>query len=168
MKRLILPILVLTILNIKAQNIDTLNQIVISNAGEVLESENYVLNFTLGEFAIETLESDETMLTQGFHQTDPSDSISVVATQAVSFDTEIIVYPNPFQNVINIEMNFLNGRSIEIRLFDGVGKILQNRNHLIRSNTIELDVSEYPNGVYYLEITDNKEHKKQSTKIIKS
>ena len=115
MKKIIFSILILLSLNSKAQ-IDTLNQIVIANAGEVIESQNYILNFTLGEFMVETFNSGQSILSQGFHQVDSLISTSI--REISGFKHEIIAYPNPTQDFITLEFNFIKQRSIEIHLLN--------------------------------------------------
>lgn len=68
----------------------------------------------------------------------------------------IIVYPNPAKDIITIS-NLENNSTISI--FDAVGRIYYTSNSLIKN----INVSSYPNGVYYLSIKSNN---KISTKKI--
>jgi hypothetical protein len=68
----------------------------------------------------------------------------------------IIVYPNPAKDIITIS-NLENNSTISI--FDAVGRLYYTSNNLIKN----INVSSYPNGVYYLSIKSNN---KISTKKI--
>ena len=71
--------------------------------------------------------------------------IAETETKAVVHDP---IYPNPAQNVVNIPL------SIDVKqvvLFDMTGK------QLIQSNQQIIDVSNVPNGAYFMQILDNNE-----------
>ena len=76
-------------------------------------------------------------------------------------NTKINVFPNPTNNVLNIE---LNGIVVEkISLMDSFGRDLTNNiRHLSRSeDKIILDLSPLSNGLYYLILNDNLAYKIQ-------
>ena len=56
-------------------------------------------DFTLGEIAIETISSEDFMLTQGFHQ--PSLGIISITENPHS---RISIYPNPTTDFLNLEL----------------------------------------------------------------
>jgi hypothetical protein len=63
---------------------------------------------------------------------------------------DLLIYPIPSKKEITIEG--LIGRNIEIKLFDLFGRIFY-VNHLIQDSKTMIDVSDFPNGIYYLSIT---------------
>ena len=72
----------------------------------------------------------------------------------------IIVYPNPTQNIINIETRL----NIEVEIYDVMGKKLK---HIKEHNeyTLRLDLSDLANGLYNLSIIyENKRYSKQIIK----
>ena len=56
------------------------------------------------------------------------------------------IYPNPTNNLIQIEIENYNG-SIEAELYDFTGKLLETTNHT------NLRLADYPSGIYSLKIT---------------
>ena len=108
-------------------------------------------DFTLGEIAIETLKSDQYMLTQGFHQP----RLGVISLLD-SPKTKITIFPNPITDFLNLEFSNFQNELIEIRIIDLSGKIIfydfasSERNfHKINTNFLKL-------GTYILEIiTEN-------------
>jgi hypothetical protein len=164
MNKLIALFILLISSNLSGQ-IDTLNQIVMATSGEVLQSDNYILNFTLGEVVTGNFETPNTFLAQGFHQ---PDSLMIVSVASINpFDGTIIIYPNPTTNLINVEVKLLQQEELEINLFDASGKRIVESRSVFGDGIIKYDVSKYPAGNYFIEITSHLNRIKQSYKIIK-
>ncbi len=62
------------------------------------------------------------------------------------------IYPNPSNNVFNIDLNNNNG--FEFKVVDITGKVIITRNK-VSSNTYQLDMSQYSSGMYFISITSN-------------
>ena len=94
-----------------------------------------------------------------------------------------VAYPNPASNTLNIEIDreaIAQAKAMEqtttgakrlntdpvydIRLYDGQGKLL--RNAKARDGKIEFNVSNLPNGIYYLHIYDGVSDKPDMRQII--
>jgi len=75
-----------------------------------------------------------------------------------NFDLE--VYPNPFNPTTNIIFNVIDSKLVELKIFNVLGQkvISQNfNNYLSRAKeSIQLNMSEYSSGVYYLQISNGK------------
>lgn len=68
--------------------------------------------------------------------------------------TELSIYPNPFDNQLNIATSeFVNGEQIEIRLFDPIGRIVFQKT-VITSDVNESlnEIPDGPAGIYTLQI----------------
>ena len=149
--------------------IHNLNQVVMANSGETLTStsSSYILNFTLGEVVTETFEiSNNYFLTQGFHQPDSS-AMTVSVFDLEAFDGQIKIYPNPSNDLINLDIQFDKEERIQLSLFDLSGKSLKQSFHFLKNGIIELQLDRYPAGNYFIEITNVSNRKKQTYKIIK-
>ena len=164
MNRLILPILILLSVNLNGQ-IDTLNQSVISNSGETFESNSYIINFTIGEVVTETLENNDKILSQGFHQ--PNDEIVTSVNELNGFGDEIRVYPNPTSNEVKLEFKLSQSEKLQISFFNITGKQLKTETHIAFSELIHYDIRDYPSGQYLMVVTSLDTKKQQSYKIIK-
>lgn len=164
MKRLIPPILILISINLNGQ-IDTLNQSVISNSGETFESNNYIVNFTIGEVVTETLDNNDKILSQGFHQ--PNEEMVTSVKVLKGFGEEIRLYPNPTSNEIKLEFHLPQSEKVEISFFEITGKQLKAEIHTAFSELIHYDIRDYSSGQYLLVITSLDKEKQQSYKIIK-
>ncbi len=76
------------------------------------------------------------------------------------FNGEVKVYPNPANELINIDFKLLSRTDIELKLIDNVGKVLSiNKYDKITELKESLDLSQIANGTYIL-IINNKHHYK--------
>ncbi|WP_299223127.1 T9SS type A sorting domain-containing protein [uncultured Psychroserpens sp.] len=87
--------------------------------------------------------------------------------ETLSLDEEvlknrIIVYPNPTNKILNIQMpTELVSNQLEIQLFDVDGKMILDHNAQIVENSISIDVSRFLSGIYLIHIkSDNKQWSK--------
>ncbi|MBT3384533.1 MAG: T9SS type A sorting domain-containing protein [Prolixibacteraceae bacterium] len=137
------------------------SQEVIATSGQTSTNSSNQVSWTIGEIAIETVESASNTLTQGFHQT----RIIVTAlNELTTQDIEIKVYPNPTRDFVNIHFS----KKIDIpsySLFDLSGKLIEQRN--IISNEAKINMTEFAEGSYILKLISNKQQLLQTFKIIK-
>jgi len=75
-----------------------------------------------------------------------------IETAIEALENDIFVYPNPTKNQINLKG--LDNTNFEISIFNNIGELL-----FTRKNETEIDLKEYPEGVYFYSI-------KQQLKII--
>lgn len=72
--------------------------------------------------------------------------------------TFLNIYPNPTNGMLNIEAPIKCGLiKKSINIFDVLGNKIQTRQLHSFANLIKVDVSDYPNGVYFIMISDGKE-----------
>ncbi|GAB5526058.1 MAG: hypothetical protein Roseis2KO_39300 [Roseivirga sp.] len=67
----------------------------------------------------------------------------------------ISLYPNPANNVINVDLNALNTGSLDIQLLSPTGRVLFEVK-AFRDKELRLDVSSYQNGIYLMRFKDGK------------
>jgi uncharacterized delta-60 repeat protein len=78
-----------------------------------------------------------------------------VATENVTTNTNIKVYPNPFTNQINFELLGANDITIlEINVFDALGRSIATQK-TITNNIVSLSLNDVANGVYFYTIKQN-------------
>jgi hypothetical protein len=102
-----------------------------------------------------------------------------IATNNCNRSSPVKVYPNPASGIINIELEtkaitrarFLQPNSrrneepvFDIRLYDGQGNML--RNASTQDSAVQFNVSNLPNGFYYLHIYDGVSDKPRMQQII--
>ncbi|MFM9027251.1 MAG: fibronectin type III domain-containing protein [Bacteroidota bacterium] len=72
---------------------------------------------------------------------------------------DFILYPNPAQNVININYHALENGTANIRFFDLLGKVMIDQQMLVNGgyNKLSFDLTDFNKGVYFVEIVRNNE-----------
>ena len=76
-------------------------QELVSSSGNYLENAQASISWTLGEVAIQTLESGNIILTQGFHQS----RLVVTGVRIIpGYEPDISIYPNPVVSHINVKL----------------------------------------------------------------
>lgn len=79
---------------------------------------------------------------------------------------KIIPFPNPFQNVLNVNIGNLNVSNVSVNIVNTLnGKRVYNNQYTNQSGVMQFDMSGLPNGVYYLNL--NLDNNKSGYKIIK-
>ncbi|MBN1180689.1 MAG: T9SS type A sorting domain-containing protein [Bacteroidales bacterium] len=137
-------------------------QEVAASAGDYFETSTGSISWTLGEVSIETLNSDNITLTQGFQQTYFSDEQTVIAT---NFNAEILVYPIPANEILTIEFRDFQNKA-KLILYNIMGEEVVIKQMKSAKTTINLD--HLPSSEYLLNIVDGKNKLIQSFKIIKN
>jgi len=119
---------------------------VLSTAGASGSTSDATISWTLGQTAVQTLTTDDAILTQGFHQ--PLIRVQrydKIQTDDLSFK----VYPNPTSEFLRIEMPTYEGYR-QLTLLDSESRDL--RTATVESESIEFSVADLPAGIYYLRI----------------
>lgn len=128
------------------------------------------IEWTLGEFAIETLQTPNGLLTQGFHQPGlqvvriPSPDIGLALATPASLKVHLA--PNPVQDLLNIKIDHDKDMPIQLRLLDANGRILLQQKTLT-PNQIELNLSKYASGLYFLQFHQQEGQPIETYKISK-
>lgn len=160
MKTLLISILAFFIItNVFSQS---LSPEVISNSGDYYETGNVSLSWTLGECVIETFQNSGAILTQGFHQTK---LIITEIDKMESNEFNCLVYPNPTNDFINIEITGANNIEIIVDIFDLNGKKIYNKT--LENNKGTIDLSNYAAAHYILKLQDRSGKIFGTYKIIK-
>lgn len=93
-------------------------QEVISSQGESYSSASGSIDFTIGEVAIDTGTDGTNDITQGFHQT----NWNFVGLENQAPDYEVIIFPNPAEDVLNIRTTAFE--NLTYSLYDAKGKLV--------------------------------------------
>ncbi len=156
MKYFIFLILLFYNTNLQSQQ---LTPEIITTSGDTYQTNNYQLDFTIGETVIDTYSDNDKFLTQGFHQT----SVLLVSLIDLNTNFDVSIFPNPTQKNITIQCKE-NQENIIVELISVDGKILQKGK--IPQGTLQhiLDLSLLANGNYFIHL---KKENNISLKIFK-
>ncbi len=125
---------------------------VISSSGTSMTDGTTTLEWTLGEPVTATLDNTQNILSEGFHQT----NILVTNISNAAVVEGLIVFPNPTVNIVNIQFSSDQKNTI-VELYSVEGKLLEK--HAVNSRNLELNLSAYPAGSYFLRVNDTETHK---------
>ena len=149
MKKLLLLFCVLVVSSYATAQ--TLSPEVISTSGTSMSNGTTTLDWTLGEPATATFDNSSNLLSQGFHQ--PSIIVTTIADAATL--NEVKVFPNPTIDVVQIQFT-TNQKHTLVELYSLEGKLLEK--HSVNSQALEMNMSTYPAGTYFLRINNSDTH----------
>lgn len=123
--------------------------------------------WTIGEPISETYTTPVYATTMGFHQTEVTIT-KLIEQQGAYID--ILLYPNPVYNELNLNLNGLPNDEYQVLIFDGIGKLVFQTNLLVnkintRIETIKMD--EFANGNYFINIQNSNKSFSKTIKITK-
>lgn len=157
MKQLILPIVLLFLsLSIMAQEL-------VSTAGGSAKTSDIQMDWSIGEIATETLESNEVTVTQGFHQ--PLTVISTSIEEWENTNFNFVLKPNPTKDFVQITFQHESLETVDIYIFSISGKLIQHRKNMMSGS--ELDLTGFGSGEYVIHLSDKKDIVK-TYKVIKN
>lgn len=84
---------------------------------------------------------------------------------------EITVWPNPFQSSITVSVTTDKATTFHIRMIDVSGKMIRQSSHSVLKGTSQIPLKDFeklPQGVYLLEVRDERSPLPQVTKLVKS
>lgn len=144
-------------------NAQSLNPSVMSAGGEQNQTETLSLEWTLGELAIDYLNSLDIVISEGFHQSFlevieiPYDLFfeEMADQKDTSFDCTIDVWPNPTQSILNIKIESEVEEGISLELIDILGQKIMSKENYEPNGLFELDFSEKKAGTYLLKFLRN-------------
>ena len=111
---------------------------------------NISIDYTVGETVVLTVSDANHTLTQGFHQ--PAwVNVSVAEVSAFTFR----VFPNPFHDQVQVELNIESTSTVQIRLVDIYGRVVYSREMAAVNAgqyTLPLDTKDFAAGSYLLSV----------------
>lgn len=146
----------------------TERQVVASAGGSYLDNiNNFAMDYTIGEPAITTISNASVTLNQGFQQ--PFKLLWVSVNETNENPSEIIIFPNPLVNQLNIHIEKPEAGTYSLMLFDMLGQLISNKIVPAVDNmplNTSIDFIECATGNYFIRIQDGNK-KGQTFKVIK-
>ena len=134
------------------------SQELVSTSGDYYETTNSNLEWSLGETFTETFQQASVTLTQGLHQS----YFEITAIDEIStINSDISIYPNPATEYFYISTELFN---LKYSITDITGKIVSKGN--IQGKT-KVNISNYKESIYFLNILERNNSTKRTFKIIK-
>ncbi len=140
----------------------TISPEVIAASGEYFVTSDVSISWTLGECVVETFQTPNASLHQGFQQ---SGLVYAAIEENVFDDVDVTIYPNPTSEYINISIDKNSENAFMLVLNDMKGNILKKEHIELSEKSCRVNFTGYPAGVYILELYHK--DKRESYKIIK-
>ncbi len=135
-------------------------QQIISGAGANFQTTGGSVSWSLGEIAIETFTNESFIITQGFQQ---SHLTITNVSEIENFESEVIVYPNPAHNYLNLVLE--NTEGVQYFLYSVNGQLVENK--VVSNDHTQINFKSLNPGIYLLKILrDDKEV--NSFKVLKN
>ncbi len=148
-----------------------LSQSVIAADGGSGQSGGISIAWTLGEFAVASLETSNGSITEGFHQ--PYLSISPIpaigalpASTKNEVEYSISLAPNPVRYQLQVKVKHQEAIPMTLQLLHANGSLLV-RQQIETPTDFELDLSPYASGLYIIQFLEKKGQLIQAYKITK-
>jgi hypothetical protein len=113
-----------------------------------------ILEWTIGEVAVQTIRSGDKMYTEGFHQpsirVEPFEEEQLHTRAVSSTPGTIRVAPNPVGDLLNIELDLAEEMEVVIQLNDISGQLIRNEKMQVAKGTMQMDFSNVASGMYVL------------------
>lgn len=160
MKNLLLTcVLLSSSISALCQNLD---QEVIACSGKSSVNQNFQITWTLGEAITNTINSENCILSQGFHQS----NLIVSSIGMNDFPgLSVSIFPNPTREIVTIQLKSADENSRIIELIDMSGRVclFEKSSH----QEIKINLLNYKKGLYFLRIHDSNGKHLGSFKIVK-
>ena len=127
---------------------------VIASASGSGKTSTLLLDWTVGENAVETISSPNLMYTQGFNQ--PNLLVAPIFTKPASADNvyDISIAPNPVLSTLNFNINSSNEMDVIVSVTDVHGKLHIQRKVAAKYTNTQLNFTGLPAGTYILSVRE--------------
>ena len=141
----------------------TFGQSAIVPLGGDAQNNNGSISYTVGQIAQETVANSNGSISVAEGVQQPYEIQAVGVSPYPQIVLNALVYPNPTENLAQLELNGFEIPSdgLQAHLFDGKGKLLQIID--VMSDITQFQIGQYATGTYYLELR----HGKQPIKTFK-
>ena len=131
---------------------------VINTNGGQFSNNDFSLEWSIGEVVVTSLQSGSNILTQGFIQPNLPNSVYNIDLN----DPNLLVFPNPFTNRINIIDNNNSNHLWNLKLYNSEGKFL-----LEKTKVNYVDLEYLSNGLYFIVLNSDVNNFSEIVKISK-
>ncbi|SEM22191.1 Por secretion system C-terminal sorting domain-containing protein [Maribacter orientalis] len=85
--------------------------------------------------------------------------------ETVILKNSLLIYPNPVNESLSIDLKSLTSDTVEIAIFTEAGLLIHSETYLVKSSKIEINTSALSSGIYFLRVMNDNVNK--SFKLIK-
>lgn len=150
-----------------------LKQNVIASAGGIDKTSTISFEWTLGEFAVETITATKNLYTQGFHQPilmvksfhsppKPESSNDILSSY------KVLLAPNPVQSFVNVFINSKESEKFSLTLYDMSGRKILSKLVSGIDLSVRIEMGQLSSGVYLMDVRNDAGTMIKAFKIVKA
>jgi len=97
-------------------------------------------------------------------------TISAIGLEENTLDNDIIIYPNPSSDLINIDVNAISNNNVEIQIVNTLGQVVfikENVSLTTGANSLQLNVSHLKAGIHVVNIISENQVVTKTISIVK-
>ena len=123
-----------------------------SSAGDISKSAGFILEWTLGEIAVETSSVTDRMYTQGFHQPLLITKLKAPLQPLTGFT--VSVFPNPVPAMLNISIRSTTDSRVNLKMHNVKGILVYTGSTYTKASSVQINMLSLAAGVYILTVTN--------------
>ena len=150
-----------------------INQSVIASDGGIARGDELSLEWTLGEFAVESIISGKHLYTQGFHQ--PVLIVKSINAPPVSEQPDnllagysVQLAPNPVRSIVTVYIGAENSEKFSLSVYDLNGKRIAEKQVTGTDLSVRFEMQHLASGVYLLDVRNSIGLSVKAFKVIKA
>ncbi len=113
------------------------------NTGETTED---IEGLSMGDYTV--IVTDENGCSREFGPYEVSNSVGIDELDLVA---NVSIYPNPVTEILYIDIDLSRDVDTELKIISSLGKVVSTSSHRAQNLKLEVDVTELPAGIYYLQ-----------------
>lgn len=148
-----------------------IKQSVIATDGGIAKGNNLSLEWTLGEFAVESFVSGKHLYTQGFHQPvlivksiNSPPRLEIPDKKISGYN--VLIAPNPAKSYFNVFLTAKESEKFSMTLSDMQGRRIAEREVAGTNLNVRFDISAYSSGIYLLNVQKSSGERLHAFKIV--
>ncbi len=147
-------------------------QNVIASAGGIAKTYSISFEWTLGEFAVESIVTAKNLYTQGFHQ--PLLMVKSINSPPkpeladVSSGYRVLLAPNPAQSFVNVYIGAKKDEKFSLSLFDMSGKKIGSKEVSGNDLSVRFEMGGFASSIYLMQVQNDAGTMLRTFKILKA
>lgn len=143
----------------------SLSPVIFSSGGGSGQTNNMILDWTLGETSVDYISYQNGLITEGFHQ--PSVLVLGVQNEILENGYRFLLSPNPVLSNLNVQIQSDENSKLGINLTDINGKVISVTMANSKNDSKEIDMTGLECGFYLLSIKNSDGINLQTFKVLK-
>lgn len=135
---------------------------VVASAGGFVTTGNVSVSYTVGEPVTGTLSAGNVVLSQGFQQ----GYIEVDDDIESALASDVRLYPNPVKSILYVEFGEALDEECKVKCFDMSGRLMVDMQYE-GDLRMSIDMSEYPQGSYFVKVLSADGNELVNSRVIK-